>query len=247
MVGGGYSVDQAVDDLESLRKALKIEKWVLFGHSYGGLLAQCYAIKYPANIAGLVLAGSHPGFLDIKFLDYFKRQNEYLTEQERKRIKEIHALYITKKLTVEQTLYNAFLAGDWKRQHFYKPSRERLSQIALYEWKHDTGFNDLMSQDSRKINLKGAFENCPIPTILIEGKWDLSTGFNKPAIFQKNHPLSQLFMFENSGHCPFTDEPERFLQVLRHFLENLPEIPKEDLETWKEYLINWKKVETMKN
>ena len=103
-----------------------------------------------------------------------------------------------------------------------------------------------MSQHSRKINLKGAFENCPISTILIEGKWDLSASLDKPAIFQKNHPLSQLSMFENSGHCPFTDEPERFFQVLRHFLENLSEIPKEHLETWKEYLINWKKTKTMK-
>ncbi|MBC7362929.1 MAG: alpha/beta hydrolase [Candidatus Aminicenantes bacterium] len=246
VAGGGYSVAQAVEDLDSLRKALKIEKWVLFEHSYGGLLAQCYAIKYPENTAGLVLVCSHPGFLDISFLGFFKRQNEYLTEEERKRIKEIHALYIAKELTVEQTLYNAFLNGDWKRQHFYKPSKEKLSQIALYEWKHDTGFNDAMSQHSRKINLKGAFENCPISTILIEGKWDLSASLDKPAIFQKNHPLSQLFMFENSGHCPFTDEPERFFQVLRHFLENLPEIPKEHLETWKEYLINWKKTKTMK-
>ena len=241
VAGGGYSVDQATDDLESLRKELKIEKWILFGHSYGGLLAQCCAIKYPENIAGLVLVCSHPGFLDLSFLGFFKRQNEYLTERERKRIKKIHALYIAKKLTVEQTLFNAFLNGDWKRQHFYRPSKERLSQIALYEWKHDTDFNDVMSQDSRKINIKGAFENCPIPTVLIEGKWDLSASLDKPAIFQKNHPLSQLFMFENSGHCPFADETERFLQVLRHFLENLPEIPKNDLEIWKEYLIGWKK------
>ncbi len=241
VAGEGYTVDQAVEDLESLRKALKIEKWVFLGHSYGGLLAQCYAIKYPENIAGLVLVCSHPGFLDINFLDFLKRQNEYLTEPERKRIKEIHASYIAKELTVDQTLYNAFLNGDWKRQHFYRPSKERLSQIAFYEWKHDTDFNDVMSQDSRKINIKGAFENCPIPTILIEGKWDLSASLDKPAIFRKNHPRSQLFIFENSGHCPFADETERFFQVLGDFLENLPKIPEDNLKTWKEYLINWKK------
>jgi len=241
VTGGGYTIDQAVDDLENLRKALNVSRLILLGHSYGGLLAQCYTIKYPENVAGLVLVGSHPGFLHLSFLGFIKRQNEYLTEEERKRIKEIHALYIANKLTVEQTLYNAFLNGDWKRQHFYKPSKERLSQIALYEWKHDTDFNDVMSQDSRKINLKGAFENCPIPTILIEGKWDLSASLDKPAILQKNHPRSQLFMFKNSGHSPFADEPERFFQVLRDFVENLPDIPKEDLETWKEYLLNWKK------
>jgi len=240
--GAGYSVDQAVDDLESLRKALNVSRWILVGHSYGGLLAQCYAIKYPENIAGLVLVSSHPGFLDLKFLGFFKRQNEYLTEEEKERIREIHALYIAKKLTVEQTLYNAFLNGDWKRQNFYKPSKKRLSQIALYEWKHDTDFNDVMSRDSRKINLKGAFENCPIPTLLIEGKWDLSASLDKPTIFQKNHPNAQLIVFEKSGHRPFADETERFFHILKDFLENLPEILKEDLDTWKEYLLSWKKL-----
>jgi len=239
--GAGYSVDQAVDDLERLRKALDVPRWIILGHSYGGLLAQCYAIKYPENVAGLVLVGSHPGFIHLSFMGFYKRQNEYLTEEERTKIREIHALYIAKKLTVEQTLYNAFLNGDWKRQNFYKPSKERLSQIALYEWKHDVDFNDIMSRDARRINLKGAFENCPIPTLMTEGKWDLSASLDKPTIFHKNHPRSQLITFEQSSHSPFADEPERFFQVLRDFLENLPKISKKDLDSWKEYLLNWKK------
>jgi proline iminopeptidase len=245
--GGGYTIDQAVNDLEALRKELKIEKWILFGHSYGGLLAQCCAIKYPENIVGLVLVCSHPGFLDLNFLGFFKRQSGYLMMEEGKRIKEIHALYTAKKLDVEQTIYNAFLNGDWKRQHFYKPSKDKLSQIALYEWKHDTDFNNVMSRNSRKINLKSAFQNCPIPVLITEGKWDLSASLDKPAIFQKNHPCSKLIVLENSGHHPFADEPERFFQVLKDFLENLPEIPKEDLEAWKEYLLNWKKTRDKKN
>lgn len=245
--GPGYSVDQAVDDLESLRKALNLPRWILMGHSYGGLIAQSYAIKYPENVAGLVLVASHPGFLHLSFLGFSKRQNEYLAEEEKKRIREIHELYLAKKLSVEQTLYNAFLNGDWKRQSFYKPSKERLSQIALYEWKHDADFNDVMSQDARRINLKGAFENCPIPTLIIEARWDLSASSDKPAIFYKNHPRSQLIIFEQSSHNPFADEPERFFKVLRDFLENLRQVSIKDLDSWKEYLLSRKKPKDKKN
>jgi pimeloyl-ACP methyl ester carboxylesterase len=34
--GKGYSVDQAVDDLERLRETLKIKQWSVLGHSYVG-------------------------------------------------------------------------------------------------------------------------------------------------------------------------------------------------------------------
>ena len=59
--GEGYSLPQAAADLDNLRLALGIKKWVVLGHSYGGLLAQYYATKYPENFAGLVLVGSSLG------------------------------------------------------------------------------------------------------------------------------------------------------------------------------------------
>ena len=57
----GYSVDQAVEDLEALRKKLGIHQFVLAGFSYGGFLAQYYTTRYPENVAGLVLVGASPG------------------------------------------------------------------------------------------------------------------------------------------------------------------------------------------
>lgn len=61
--GKGYSIEQAVDDLENLRKSLKINKWVVLGNSYGGLLAQCYVVKYPERVLGLALVTSKAGAL----------------------------------------------------------------------------------------------------------------------------------------------------------------------------------------
>lgn len=43
-----------VQDIEDLRKKLKIEKWVVFGHSFGGILATHYAAKYPKRIKKLI-------------------------------------------------------------------------------------------------------------------------------------------------------------------------------------------------
>ncbi|HZQ60591.1 MAG TPA: prolyl aminopeptidase [Casimicrobiaceae bacterium] len=46
-----------VDDLERLRVMLRIERWMLFGGSWGSTLALAYAQAYPERCTGLVLRG----------------------------------------------------------------------------------------------------------------------------------------------------------------------------------------------
>lgn len=46
-----------VDDLEELRKHLKIERWHLFGGSWGSTLALRYALQYPERCVSMILRG----------------------------------------------------------------------------------------------------------------------------------------------------------------------------------------------
>ena len=46
-----------VSDIEKIRKHLNIEKWILFGGSWGSSLALAYGIKYPECLIGLILRG----------------------------------------------------------------------------------------------------------------------------------------------------------------------------------------------
>ncbi len=46
-----------VEDLERIRRHLGIEKWVLFGGSWGSTLALAYAQKHPERVLGLILRG----------------------------------------------------------------------------------------------------------------------------------------------------------------------------------------------
>ena len=48
---------QLLGDLERLRTALDIKRWVLFGGSWGSTLALAYAQSHPATVSGLVLRG----------------------------------------------------------------------------------------------------------------------------------------------------------------------------------------------
>ena len=49
------STDMLIGDIEALRQSLKIDKFILFGGSWGSTLALAYAIAYPENVNGLIL------------------------------------------------------------------------------------------------------------------------------------------------------------------------------------------------
>jgi len=47
-----------VKDIERVRKHLRLPQLLVLGHSFGGILAQAYAVRHPKRILGLVLAGT---------------------------------------------------------------------------------------------------------------------------------------------------------------------------------------------
>ncbi|MDH4198689.1 MAG: alpha/beta fold hydrolase, partial [Candidatus Aminicenantes bacterium] len=248
--GPGYTIAQAVDDLENLRRALGLESWVVLGHSYGGLLGQCYALKYPERVRGLILVTPSAGIPGFKLKP--TRQRDYLSEEETVRMKTLMADVVAQAQkngwdaarTREIYIFNNWLNGDWKRQNFYRPSREEIARVALYEWKQDKDFNSVMSRDQRNYNLEGLFQGCPIPTLVLEAKWDLTWNTDKPEKMAANHPGARLLVFEKSGHSPFADEPESFFAALKEFLADLPEVRPAELEAWISFLELRKKEKT---
>jgi len=60
-----------IEDIEALRCRLGIEKWLLFGGSWGATLSLCYAQAHPDRVSGLVLFGVFLGRPEE--LDWFFR------------------------------------------------------------------------------------------------------------------------------------------------------------------------------
>ncbi len=240
----GYTVEQAVTDLEELRRALGLDRWIVLGHSYGGFLAQYYALRHPERLSGLVLVGADPGLWDR----IPTRQYAFLLEEEHARLRTLRT-ELTEWSTREAvsperseavTVYNNFLNGDWKRQHFHRPTAARVAQIARYEWVHDfDGFRSAIAASKSRVNLAGAFEDFPVPTVILEGDWDLTWVSEKSSILARNHPRAQLVHVQASGHYPFEDEPGRFFRILGDFVRNLRPTADSSLSRFREQADAW--------
>jgi len=65
----------AIDEVNALKKCLEVQgfknKYILVGHSYGGLLVQLFALQYPDLVSGLVLIDP----MNVKFVDRFGLDN----------------------------------------------------------------------------------------------------------------------------------------------------------------------------
>jgi proline iminopeptidase len=51
------TTQQLIDDIEALRRLHGVDRWLVFGGSWGSTLALAYAVKHPAQVSHLVLWG----------------------------------------------------------------------------------------------------------------------------------------------------------------------------------------------
>lgn len=223
----GYSIMQAVDDLENLRKKLGIQKWVVLGLSFGGAITQLYSLKYPESLLGMVLVSSAlPMSVDIGL---GTRQYDYQSQKERNRIQQIYSLNGKRTFPVhsetvdsdlqQKMLFNAFMNGDWKRRHLRKWSVTDMAMYARYEFVHDKNYYSTMLDDYFNYDLKEAFKNCPIPTLIIDGEWDLAYSSEKHEIMKVQFPNARCLLMKGAGHIPYEDHPSIFFETLNQFLK----------------------------
>ncbi|HEX2251104.1 MAG TPA: alpha/beta hydrolase [Gemmatimonadales bacterium] len=235
----GYTAEQAVADLDRLRVGLGIDRWIVLGHSFGGLLAQLYAIYHPQHTAGLVLVSSSEAFA-ADFGDSDGRA--FMLPGERARVREIYTRNGASVVPVHSAtmdlatmrllVYNALRNGDWKRQYFRRPTDVRMAQIATHEWLHDLDFNRLLNQSGFRYRLDGAFTEMPISCLIIEGRWDPTWSAGKPRSFAKHFPTCRLLVLERSSHFAFADEPDRFFPALERFVQKIGLPTPKLIEQW---------------
>ena len=198
-----------VQDIEDLRKKLKIEKWVVFGHSFGGSLATHYAAKYPKRIKKLIFSSS--GGVNMNFRNYLQgRINNNMTKEQRDSLN-----YYQKKLDAGDNKRASFLANAYVYYKGNAPTvAARLPQI-------DFKINSLVIQDLDKIkyNYLNKFPDFKQPVLIIQGKNDIISVETAEEIKQTFHN-SKLVLLDNCGHYGWLDRKDLYMRAIGTFLNN---------------------------
>ena len=127
----GYAMSKYVADLDAVREAVGADAVHLLGHSWGGLVAQRYAIAYPERVRSIVLMGSGaPSMEALRAANENKRQRIIELQQQG-----ILPEQITSLADMLPSYYAdpAFDAPDELRNLSYKSAVEQQTWAALKE------------------------------------------------------------------------------------------------------------------
>jgi proline iminopeptidase len=218
-----YSFQRDVKDLEGLRKALGFERWSVLGHSYGGMVAQAYALEYPASVDKLILS-------DTFYSGEMWQENDNNSNYEiRNQYPEVWAKLI--KLRDEgynssSPEHQAAYSVPSGLLYFYDASN-------AYKMRNDTGFNSkvyytlvgydgdfIIGGDIAKLDFRTKLKNLKMPVLIIEGRFDRVAVPRFSIKYKEYAPQAKFVMFEKSGHNPYVEEKDKYFELLNDFLHN---------------------------
>ncbi len=216
-----YHFSRDVEDVEGLRKALGLGVVTLLGHSYGGMVAQAYAIKYPRFVKRLVLIGTFTsGAAWQANNDNCNREirNQYPDVWEE--LRTLRASGIRSSAREHQELYYGIPIGLF---YFYDAAKVALlpkdpSNTEVYYAIAGRDADFVIGGDIAALDFRAALRKLHMPVLVLVGRYDRVSMPRYAAEFPELIPGARLVIFEKSGHFPYIEEPDETLDVLRDFL-----------------------------
>ncbi|MGM0593110.1 MAG: prolyl aminopeptidase [Pseudomonadota bacterium] len=227
-----------VADLEVIREHLGIDKWLLFGGSWGSTLSLVYAETHPERVSGLILRGIflcrpheiqwfYQQGASRLFPEYWQEYLAPIPEAERGDM--VSAYY--QRLNSDNEMERMAAAKAWSLwegksstlrpseavvEHFGNPyTALSLARIECHYFKHDTFLepNQILRDAAR---LKG------IPGVIVHGRYDVVCPVENAWQLHQRWPEAELKIIPDAGHS--ASEPgtvDALVQATIDFAERL--------------------------
>jgi len=228
---GTFTLDNDVKDVDTVRNALRADKIIVFGHSYGSMVAMKYAITHPERTLALITTAGVPGATAFqeRNIDGVKR---YLQEHEPLRWRKIVELHDAGMKSTNPELAALFDVGD---SYYYRdPSAKTRVEEQFHvkrdpkslQWNPDV-YTQMIGDDP-EWTVSGTLAGVELlpelgrfagPALIMGGRFDrVCPPINQREIAEAL-PNARLVIFEQSGHNPHHEEPLRFLDTVLGFLD----------------------------
>jgi pimeloyl-ACP methyl ester carboxylesterase len=214
--GIGYSegdlpldLHEVAAEVVKIADYLNIEKFIVGGWSYGGLIAQYTTFLYPSRVAKAIVIGSNP-----------MGKNEA----------PLSPLFLEKALipdyTVEDIVVLFFEPKSEKSRIAAQASSERIAQRLDQSKVPSTpeifqrffAVTDQLAED--KDNFREAYKTLQTPVLVISGDNDISFAVENWFPLLQNAPSVQHIIFPDTGHAPHYQYPVQATDYIKSFIKN---------------------------
>jgi proline iminopeptidase len=209
-----------VSDVEALREHLGIERWLVFGGSWGSTLALAYAEKHPSRVTELVLRGIfllrrwelewfYQRGTSLLYADAFEKYVSVIPPEEREDL--ISAYY--KRLTSDNSVVQKEAARAWSvweaSTSYLLQDQDYIRSCAGDEFSlafariecHYFVNKGFLSRENQLIEDVGSIRH--IPAVIVQGRYDVVCPMQSAWELHKAWPESELHVVPDAGHSAF--------------------------------------------
>jgi len=195
---GPYTMELHADDLAALLEALGIERAHIAGISYGGELAQAFALKYPSKVRSLIL---------IDTVSEVGPELRLVVENW------IDALRLGDPLA----FFNATVPWNFSQRFItdnpglFEDAKKRYALL-------DFPAVIRLCECFLEVNFTPRLGVITVPTCIMVGELDLIKGLAYAEFLRKGIPHAELHVLQGAGHASCWESPQEFNTVILGFL-----------------------------
>ncbi|HLZ57135.1 MAG TPA: proline iminopeptidase-family hydrolase [Ktedonosporobacter sp.] len=208
-----------VEELDQIRRALNLGQIHLFGHSWGTMLAIDYVLTRPDGIVSLILAS--PALSIPRWLKDMERYRRSLPLDIQHILEQHESNGTTDSKEYQQAAMEFYQRYLCRLDPWPEPLERTIAGEGTNVYTTMWGPSEFfMSGNLLDYDATPLLDKIYIPTLFTCGRHDEATP-ETTAYYHSLLPQSKLAIFEQSAHMPHLEETERYLQIIRNFLQQI--------------------------
>ncbi len=209
---GDLTFDVLADDLEAIRVDLGVERVAVLGHSILGALAIEYAMRRPASVSHVIVAGTPPsgdmGRLSARAAAFFEQD----ASEDRKQLLRDNLA----RLTPGASMSEAMLAQTPLRFFDARLHAAPLFEEAIVKPQF---FAHLLGPLTSTWDITVGSSALRFPLFIALGRHDYTVPYVLWDGIAPTLPDATLQIFERSGHQPFFEQPDLFTEAVTGWMQ----------------------------
>jgi proline iminopeptidase len=211
-----WTLERMAADVDGLARSLELERYSVLGHSYGALVALQNAVDFPGAAERTIVSSGLPS---ARFLGELETT---LAEFQPVELRDRVTASWEREKRVETPDVVAALLHDQLPFHFRDPrdpvitDYERRTGGAAYS---PDVLRRFANEQYGGIEVEDRLGAIAQPVLVLAGRHDRTCRVEAAEAIAAGIPNAELVVFEHSGHMTFVEENERYLEVLRAFLD----------------------------